>query len=549
MAPVLMGATHYLSPDGDDGDGGTSCDDAWRTLAFALSTSSSLAAGDSLICCADSTGQPGTGRWDDGDEPYQLQPHPSKSGSPGALTTILADTACTVIFDAEDRTGTSQYALYFRNVNETNMRDGYRIQDITFEDYGDENDFGGSATILIQNTALEPAIGYEILDCTFRASEEDSVQGIVWTTLVDPLLDVVEGLVIEGNTLSGAGNHGIRLASCRYPIIRRNTLSRPVAFLDHRPSDSPNAVHYGNNANVGIVIEDNDISGWDHGVLLSGDHHRVAGNRIHDLSDDGIFVQAAAPATLSRFNYITGNVIWNSGDDGIEIRGTGHRVSHNTVFNLNGDVSSWLMAATPCTSCVVSDNIFADSSTNDGLLLLTGSTVALDGNVWWDSDSLAFDDEDGIGETFDFATYQAEGYDVAGVFASPMFSSSDTSSVALYPSPSGRHVGTEGRTAGALPCRPCYWWRLDDAEDGDVVDLEITSPLGSVSRFNDAAIWQWGNGARILDMELTEVGSWDARWTVGASTYLDGATALPTLAETAAAVKDTLQPTEPWSIR
>jgi hypothetical protein len=82
-----------------------------------------------------------------------------------------------------------------------------------------------------------------------------------------------------------------------------------------------------------------------------------------------------------------------------------------------------------------------------------------------------------------------------------------------------------------------------------VVDLEITSPLGSVSRFNDAAIWQWGNGARILDMELTEVGSWDARWTVGTSTYLDGATALPTPAETASAVKDTLQPTEPWSIR
>jgi hypothetical protein len=355
-----------------------------------------------------------------------------------------------------------------------------------------------------------------VQNCTFEREDADTVDTAVgaFTNSADPSTDVIDSLIIEGCRMIGLGNVGIYLGRTPRAIIRGNIINRPLEYNQHRPSsDGPNGILVSRYFITGLVIEDNIISGWDHGAEVRGTDGIFRRNIIHDLSDDFLWVHWGVLAYPAERWLIEDNICYWGRDEGFEIQGKDHVIRHNTVVR-NGN---WLIALSDGVSGAggapensrVESNIFLNSqgltgeSTGDQAVFLasghSGNLILK--NIFFDPDgTLEVDDQDD-GTVLTIADLNGEAYgsgnwelyptliDTTGAASKPYFSG-----VNLRPAVNSwiHGVGQNGRTPGAYPCGGCGAAALNvTGFDPDSVHLSLYEQLGPLERFLiDAALVQ-----------------------------------------------------------
>ncbi len=513
-ATAAHGSTKYLTSDGSDSDDGSTLALSYATMSNALS-SGKVVGGDTLYVAA-SEAEP-VGTWTITDI-YQLIPHTSCSGTASAPTYIMAYPGAEIIISGAARTGTGQYAFHFQNSSPSVMRDGYRFERIIFEDW--ENVTAGDApptadattgAVLISGAPGVTSEPYWFVDCVWRLNTEDNGTTAIYAgAAVGP----IGGLYVYRCSMTGINASGINVGDVRPLVVEDCVVDRQVS--GELGGDKPNGIVITNNSAENAIIRNTDVSGFDHGVIFNGVGHLVDDCDVHDNTDDGAYLDASG--NICQNVTVQDSRWWNNGDDMIEVQGSGHRVIGNTFYNTNSPDVGWLVAADPCTSCVIQDNIIADSNTGSGILISgAGSSVTFGGNRWYQPNggTLTFM-EIGVDTTTVFSEFQAWDYGAdTDDFARPYFAEDDTSNVGLAPTVDRR--GISGRTIGALPLGGQYAQAFDlsGLADADSVWATVKDPAGRTTRYMNGAMWWDHDGdTATIDFLAVASGVWSVEWRV-----------------------------------
>lgn len=169
-----------------------------------------------------------------------------------------------------------------------------------------------------------------------------------------------------------------------------------------------------------VLIEDCEIVDVDHGILIHGAAALTIRHcHIHDTWDDGIYC-----TTYSSGLEIYGNVIYHTGDDGINLTNCdGALVFNNTICECSdgGLIVSGTSAASKIYGNIISNNRRAFHATDNAVdVYIQDATTLLDKNVYY-SDDGSFIWKWGSTSYTELATWQAASeQDALAVFADPL---------------------------------------------------------------------------------------------------------------------------------
>jgi hypothetical protein len=566
----LQGATRYLAPDGSDSGDALTELNSWRTLEYAIVTSS-LASGDTLLLCAGIDGEPGIGLWDSTDVPTQAQPAAAKSGTPGDWTYILPDTGVTARFDGAVVTSPGDAtAIIWQSQSSKRERwaiigkvNGGRIQFVNWHDQDTLSSVSNDPVLYVENKYGD---GTSITGFLFDGLEffsddplfpeprgkQQSCPIVFSSFSTSPYTDYIDSVTVSRCDFLDSNNDALVTARHHGLYVGDNTMTRRKIWWEILSGETNFGEPDGSHGDglwmhrpevYGGIVERNVVSGFDHGMCYAGQGLIVRNNVIHDVMDEFIWLHTSNPSLdhpVPTNCILRDNLCWRGGDDGVTLTGVNTWFVHNTLYHYSdmGIIlnEGSLPGGSTAGPFYILGNIFAESTgwnegdgTHPGAQIeATVSSSVWDYNLWHDRDGYKYwlDQSQSAQPVDELSEWQAFGYDANGIWANPAFVDSVAygATPTLAPTIVSPLVGAglDGRSIGAVPCFGCPSFSLSvTGDDPDSVRIEWWHPDGSEGDTRrDLAVSQWRDRAWIADIDEAQIGSATGAWSV----YMGGST-------------------------
>lgn len=513
MALAIGGASHaatwHIAAGGSDGNGGTSASDAWTIYQLENDPAGlSAAGGDTILVHAGTY----SAAESPGGSSADVDIHAGWSGTETDRTWLIAVEG-EVIWDGAS--GTTQAFEWHANAAEWIAFEGPFV----FSDYGvitastgglwRARPSTGSARGLYVNGAIfRPGSGETEIGTCFNIDDTNSADEKCGQITISNCLfsEPGDASIIVADYADTLKIHGNR-------FIRSSALGAPSSASRAMNVNNSEAVSVSENYCDGTYYCFDTSSGACPDLKVDRNiswrtYHHAFGSRIN------------CDRTRFSRNFIKDTGITDGGY-GIYVEADACSLISNTIFN-TGNPPIWLKDETDhVTNVVVLDNVIVVD--DDGTVVTsqtTGDTLTVarwDHNVYYYTGGNVDFNAAGFiqGSALTFAQWQALGYDANGA-ANTWPALADTANNNFHPTASSNllHAGYLGRTIGALPCRPCWWWLINGTSAADSLALEVTSPSGTRTRVKDGGLWD--NGDHYLyDQDMSgESGQWAARWSV-----------------------------------
>jgi hypothetical protein len=496
---------HFVDPIvGDDllGDGSEA--DPWRTVKLAFAVAGVADTVELRQGVYDATNQGGSDQmldWSPSASDVLLRAYPGENVVVDYADVSIPSTSHGVILHSSD-SGATIHGLTFANWEHEHTIDAEHVMIVGADDVtlrgctwvrcgGDFSTVraravgDGSVDLIIEDCTFEDNEGawksavylgggglgdrFTVSGCTFNDEDALSLERggrpAIWIANADSALVVDCFGYNPGHVQEGQenGTDFITITGSSRVRVERCAMVRYLNGWQHAGVDHP--LHNSDGILVGssedVWIEDCAFWGAGHGIEVLNRSRSVHLSGVYTDStfDDGVFFDSTTEDCS-----LTESVIHHSWDNGVDVKGSGILVAHNTIVRTHfSGISVW----GTCEDVTVRDNIIVDQLLADPLrgLAKEGSygdpaEANWDHNLHWSPDPVerVFDlcDETGC-DLVGFGDWQASGNDLAGLLTNPLFAIPDgrawpvgSTDFALLSDSPGRFAASDGTHIGAI---------------------------------------------------------------------------------------------------